>query len=219
MTADFSTILARGALALGLHLSDTVLERFGTYLDELLTWNRKINLTGAQTPLEVVCKHFLDSLAAAPWIRGLPSLLDLGCGAGFPGVPLKLACPDIHLILVEATGKKVNFLRYVIPVLGLTGVEIIQAHLTPRLSTTWGPRAAGVITRATLPLERFFTLAAPLIFPGGRLLALKGPGMTEREWQAGVRRAPALGLDLPELHSYILPETGEARRLVAARRF
>ena len=218
MTADPAMILARGAMELGLELSGTALLRFNTYLEELLTWNRRINLTGARTPQEVVRKHFLDSLAVVPWIRDLASLLDLGCGAGFPGVPLKLACPDIDLILVEATGKKVNFLRYLIPALHLTGVEIIQVHLTPRLSTDWGPRAAGVITRATLPLERVFTLAAPLILPGGMLLALKGPGLTEGEWQAWVKKAPALGLSLPEVHSYILPDTREARRLVTAHR-
>ncbi len=218
MTSVPEDLLARGADELGIAWPPVIRARFHTYLTELTTWNRKVNLTGTQTASEIVHKHFLDSLAVAPWVKRLPSLLDLGCGAGFPGLPLKLAFPHLNLTLVEANGKKINFLRYLTLLLGLDGVEVIPAFLTPRLSRAWGPRAAGVITRATLPLGHFFDLAAPLTYPGGWILALKGPNLPPQEWSNGCQRATLLGLGLPARHPYVLPLSGVSRLLVAVRR-
>ena len=107
-------LLREGAAALGLELPQAVLAQFQVYLQELQTWNARVNLTGLTDPRDIIIKHFLDSLAVLPFIEGAPSLADLGSGAGFPGLALKLARPDLALTLVESRGKKVAFLEYLV---------------------------------------------------------------------------------------------------------
>ncbi len=158
--------------------------------DELLKWNARINLTGLKSAQDIVVKHFLDSLAVWPWVKDLASLADIGTGAGFPGLPLKLALPHLHLTLVEPTGKKTAFLHYVIAHLGLPNVEVRQVHLTAPTSQQWGSLFQGVITRATFPLAHYLEIGAPLVKSGGRLMALKGPHLEEAQWQEAVARAP-----------------------------
>jgi 16S rRNA (guanine527-N7)-methyltransferase len=213
-TAKAEDLLQKGVAELGLPLEPATLQRFRTYADELLQWNSRINLTGLKTAQEVVVKHFLDSLAVWPRLKDLQSLADIGTGGGFPGLPLKLALPHLHLTLVEPTGKKTAFLHYVIARLGLAGVEVRQVHLTARLAQNWGPLFQGVITRATFPLGHYLTLGAPLVKAGGRLLALKGPGLEAGEWQEAVDRAATYHLNPPEKQEYILPLSGAPRLLV-----
>ena len=131
------------------------MQQFLYYAEELLKWNTRINLTGLKTVQEVVVKHFLDSLAVWPRVKDLDSLADIGTGAGFPGLPLKLVLPHLHLTLIEPTAKKTAFLHFVIAHLGLSDVEVRQVHLTLRLAQSWGPSFQGVITRATFPLAHY----------------------------------------------------------------
>ena len=166
----------------------------------------------------MVIKHFLDSLTVLPYIEAAPTLADLGSGAGFPGLVLKLARPDMALTLVESRGKKVVFLEYLVALWRLPGVEIIQTHLTPSLAKAWGPRFAAVVSRATFSLERFMELAAPLLLPGGLALALKGPELPPLDLQAAQKRLAALQLGRLEIKETRLPFSGEARLLVMAKK-
>lgn len=212
--AEPAQLLQAGTQALGLQLPPATISQFLFHGHELLKWNARINLTGHQTIHEVVVKHFLDSLAIWPWVRDLASLADIGTGGGFPGLPLKLVLPDLHLTLIEPHGKKNAFLHFIIAHLGLTDVSVRQVHLTVPLAQTWGPLFQGVITRATFPLPHFLALGAPLVKPGGRLLALKGPGLEDTEWQAAVNGAAALNFQAPEKQEYRLPLTSDQRLLV-----
>ena len=216
--ADALLRFKEGAAALGIALPPEVMEKFGVYLQELQTWNARVNLTGLTDPRDMVIKHFLDSLAVLPFIEGAPTLADLGSGAGFPGLVLKLARPDLALTLVESRGKKAAFLEYLVALWRLPGVEIIQIHLTPRLAREWGPRFAVVVSRAAFPLKRFLELAAPLLLPGGRALALKGPELPSLEIEAAQKRLPVLHLGSLDLIENRLPITGESRLLVMVRR-
>ena len=211
-------LLKDGAAALGLELAPGVLEQFGFYLTELKRWNARINLTALRTDRDIVVKHFLDSLAVLPFLGDAPSLADLGSGAGFPGLALKLARPDLSLTLVEAREKKTAFLEYLVSCLHLTGVEVVQAHLTPALARRWGPRFAAVVSRAAFPLARFLKLAAPLLLPEGLAAALKGPGLKAAELAAAGKLVELLDLGPLQAREYTLPITGEARLLVMARR-
>lgn len=193
-----------------------ILEQFRLYLTELKLWNARLNLTGLKTDRDIVVKHFLDSLAVTPFLGPAASLADLGSGAGFPGVVLKLLQPELALTLIEARQKKAAFLEYLMSALKLPKVEVLQVHLTPGLARKWGPRFAAVVCRAAFSLERFFELAAPLLLPGGLALALKGPHLPKPELEKAGNLA--LGLTPLKLHPYNLPITGEARVLVAARR-
>jgi 16S rRNA (guanine527-N7)-methyltransferase len=207
-------LLLAGSKALGLDLSPGTSSQFLLYCEELLKWNTRINLTGLKSPQEIVIKHFLDSLAVWAWVKDLASLADIGTGAGFPGLPLKLALPHLHLTLIEPTGKKTAFLHYVIAQLGLINVEVRQVHLTAPEAHRWGPRFQGVITRATFPLAQYLEIGCPLVKPGGRLMALKGPGLDDAEWQAAVGRAGKFDCQLPEKWEYTLPLAEERRLLV-----
>ncbi len=211
-------LLQDGAASLGLDLAPATLEQFRLYLTELKRWKARINLTGLKTDQDVVTRGFLDSLAVLPFLEEVASLADLGSGAGFPGLVLKLVRPKITLTLVEAREKKAAFLEYLAARLELAGVEVARVHLTPALARDWGPRFATVISRAAFKLEHFLELAAPLLVPGGAALALKGPGLPEAELAAAASRAGQLGLVSPELKEYRLPVSGELRLLVVTRR-
>jgi 16S rRNA (guanine527-N7)-methyltransferase len=209
-------LFQEGAAALGMKLPQEVLTQFQGYLQELQTWNARVNLTGLKSPRDMVIKHFLDSLAVLPFLNNPSSLADLGSGAGFPGLVLKLARPEIALTLVESRGKKAAFLEYLVALWRVPGVEVVQAHLTPRLAREWGPRFAAVTSRATFGLKRFLELGAPLLLPGGRALALKGPQLSPDELPAVQKRLSTLDLETLELLEYRLPLTGEPRLVVLA---
>ncbi len=212
--AEPISLLREGAAALGLHLAPDVLDRFLFYGQELLKWNARVNLTGLRTLPEVVVKHFLDSLAVWPWVQDLANLADIGTGAGFPGLPLKLLLPPLELTLIEASGKKTAFLHYLVAHLGLGGVTIRQLHLTHTLACQWGPVFQGVITRATLTLEQYLNVAAPLVKPGGRLLAMQGPRQTAVHRQQAAALAGRYHCRPPRQEEYRLPLSGDRRRLL-----
>jgi 16S rRNA (guanine527-N7)-methyltransferase len=199
---------------LGLGLEPATIQQFLYYADELLKWNTRINLTGLKTTQEVVVKHFLDSLAVWTRVKDLKSLVDIGTGAGFPGLPLKLVMPHLHLTLIEPTAKKTAFLHFVIAHLKLSEVEVRQIHLTAPEAHKMGPSFHGVITRATFSLDHYIKIGAPLVKPGGRLVAMKGPYLEEAQWQEAVRKAARHHLQLPEKHQYSLPLREERRLLV-----
>lgn len=157
---------------LGLELSGEALNAFSVYLGELEAWNQKVNLTAITDPREVVVKHFLDSLAPLDLIIQCgpesPTLLDVGSGAGFPGIPLKIAHPGIRLTLVEARRKKVSFMSYL---LGLLGIEARVVH--GRAEDVGGPFDF-VISRGFREPERFMPLALNLIADTGRVIMMLG---------------------------------------------
>ncbi len=144
--------------------------------------------------------------------------MDLGSGGGFPGLVLKLARPQVNLTLVEARERKAAFLEYLVARFRLTGVQVVQTHLTPNLAHKWEPKVTGVVSRAAFILPRLLELAAPLLAPGGVVLALKGARLAPGELEASGSAAQLLGLGPLEQHKYRLPLSGEARLLVMARK-
>lgn len=214
--ADPLALFQRGAAALGVPLPEDAAAQFTIYLQELQTWNARVNLTGLKTGRDLVLKGFLDSLAVLQFLENPFSLVDLGSGAGFPGLVLKLVRPELQLTLVESRGKKAAFLEYLVALWSLSGVEVVQSFLTPRSAKEWGPHFAAATSRAAFSLERFLTLAAPLLLPGGRALALKGPKLSAPELEAAQKCLAGLGLEGLELQEYRLPYSGEVRLVARA---
>jgi len=176
-------LLQQGLAKMGLALDPRQQEKLLGYLDELLRWNRTINLTAIRNHDEGVEKHLLDALTLMPLLRGDERLLDIGSGAGLPGVPLKVALPGLRLVSVEAVEKKAMFQRHVLRHLGIEGqVEPVRVEsLADREGFRLGFEV--ITARAFSSLEALLEAAAPLLRPGGRVIAMKGPE-GEREWQA-----------------------------------
>ncbi len=209
-------LLKEGARALGLRLAEVQLEQLDRYLVELKRWNARINLTALQTDRDMIIKLFLDSLALSPFLGGAVSLADLGSGAGFPGLVLKITRPELALTLVESRSKKAAFLDYLISSLKLDKVEVANLRLTPGLAREWGPRFDAVVSRAALSLSQLIELVASLLAPAGVLLAPKGPRLDDAELQEARQAAALLGLSPPELREYPVPFLNEPRLLAMA---
>jgi 16S rRNA (guanine527-N7)-methyltransferase len=211
-------LLTEGVAALGLQLAPAFLSHLRLYLEELKLWNAKTNLTGLKTDRDIIIKHFLDSLAVLPFLEDAASVVDLGSGGGFPGLVLKLAQPEVALTLVEARDRKAAFLEYLVARFKLTGAFVVQTHLTPSQAQKWQPKVAAVVSRAAFILPRLLELAAPLLVPGGVVLALKGVHPAMGELEAAGSAGQLLGLGPLEKHKYSLPISGEPRLLVMARK-
>lgn len=161
-------VLADGVRSLNLDLPDALLARQLDYLELLIRWNRRFNLTAVREPRDMVVRHLLDSLAVLPHVAG-PTLADLGSGAGLPGLPLALARPDLHVTLVDSNGKKARFLRAVQREMGLDNVAVAQM----RVEAMQGNFDC-LTTRAFASVADMLRWGGHLLAPGARLLALKG---------------------------------------------
>lgn len=212
-------LLARAASEIGICLSSAELEKFEIYLAELKEWNKKINLTALESDRDIIAKHFVDSLMPLAFIAPYSHVLDIGSGAGFPGIPLKIAKATLSVILVEARRKKVFFLRHIIRLLDLKGIRAEHRHLDPVLaqSPQFHERFDVVISRAAFDLKTFLDLSRLLLKEKGCAIAMKGPQVQE-EIEL-VSRDPGLrvfhlvnSLEMP------LPLTYDRRRLVLYRK-
>lgn len=158
---------------LNLHLAPETLPLLERLIDELLRWNHRRNLTAIIAREEVQEKHLIDSLTLLPFARQSTHLLDIGSGAGFPALPLKIACPELYVVSVEAVGKKVDFQRHVARTLGLQGFAVL--HQRVEMLTDYRAAFDLVTARALCSLGGLIALAGPFLAPGGRLVAMKGP--------------------------------------------
>lgn len=182
---------------------------------ELLDWNTRVNLTAITDPAEVLLKHFLDSLSLLEvYDAEHARALDIGAGAGFPGLPLKIARPQWEMVLLEATGKKVNFQRHIIDMLGLQKIEAIHGR-AEELAHKPNHRAAFdlVTARAVAALPVLLEYAAPFCRVGGQILLPK-KGELADELEQGKRAAQKLGLKFKADLPVTLPGLDDGRRIL-----
>lgn len=208
-------IIEAGAGHFRLRLTEAQLDAFGRYAEILIEWNRRLNLTRIIEPDEIAVKHFLDSLSIYP---ALPPdtgrIIDVGSGAGFPGLPLKIALPHLRLTLLEATGKKTAFLRHAVETLGLAEVEILTAraeeagHLAEHREQYDVALARAV---AALPVLAEYTL--PLVRVGGLVVAQKGQ-QPAAEIETARPALRILGGEIRRVLPVDLPGLTDARHLV-----
>lgn len=215
MMGSASELLLQTATEIKISLSDSQVEKFLFYLAELKEWNKKINLTALKTDREIISKHFIDSLTPLPLIPPHSHILDVGSGAGFPGIPLKIADPGFSITLVEAREKKVFFLRHIIRILGLQGIRAERLHLDAAIAQEpqWREKFDVVISRAAFDLKIFLDLSRFVLKEKGYAIAMKGPRVQE-EIDAVARDARPQVFHPVNSLEIILPVTHERRRLV-----
>lgn len=173
MTINPLSLLSDHTAVFGVSLSREHMEKFGIYLRELKDWNERFNLTAIKEDRDIVIKHFLDSLTPLKFIKSGSALLDIGSGAGFPGIPLKMAEPSLNVTLLDSVNKKVTFMRHMIEALELTGIEAIHARAEELAKTKKGSFDV-VISRALASLSDFVKIGEPFLKSDGILIAMKG---------------------------------------------
>ena len=211
--------LEAGAQKLGLPLTPEQLEQFSIYYRELNDWNRRLNLTSITGCEEVQIKHFLDSLTVTlaltpPFDGSSFSLIDVGTGAGLPGIPLKIVLPGIKLVLLEATAKKADFLRHLQNRLGLADVEVVVGRAEDMAhQPQYREKFDLVLSRAVASLPALVELTLPFCAVGGSLIAQK-KGDIEGEVRRADRAIRLLGGSLREVKPIKLAELSDRRFLV-----
>lgn len=211
--ADSRDLLVRGGAQLGLAMDAAGVERLLAYLAELMKWSRRVNLIARDTPeAQAVETHFLDSLTLLPFVdeTEAPHLLDVGSGAGFPGLALACVRPDARFTLCEPRQKRVSFLRHVIRTLGLANVEVVAERVEAHLPD-WPGRFTHLTSRAVAEPAAFLPLVRPLVTPGARVLLM----LARAEGLAGIDRLASGPWRVEAERRFVLPFSG-APRLVAA---
>jgi 16S rRNA (guanine527-N7)-methyltransferase len=201
---------------LGLHLTRSQLSALSLYERELLDWNTRFNLTAIRDPREIRIKHFLDSLTCLMALRDTPvdRLIDVGTGAGFPGIPIKIIYPKMQLALVESVGKKAEFCHHVANILDLKKVEVIQerAEILGQ-NPSYREQFDWAIARAVAILPVLSEYLLPMVRVGGSMLAMKGES-GPAEAHSAERAMRMLGGHLRQLLPVTLPGVAEERYLV-----
>ncbi|MFC1906055.1 16S rRNA (guanine(527)-N(7))-methyltransferase RsmG [Chloroflexota bacterium] len=175
-------LLKQNALKMGIDITRNQLDKFNIYYKELITWNRRTNLTAITNYEDVQIKHFLDCLTLIPYVKlnKGTQVIDIGSGGGFPGIPLKISYPDIELALIESTGKKAQFLKHLLSALEIDGVEVIQGRAEEIAShPKYREQYDIAIIRAVGTLSTVLELTLPFCKIGGLSISFKKAGIDD----------------------------------------
>ena len=217
MEEKASNLLKEGAARLGFLLTEEKIKAFDLYLKEINSWGKHMNLIRRKDDREIVLKDFLDSLTVARYLPFGASLADLGSGAGFPGVPVKILREDMIVCLLESKQKKVFFLKNLVRVLGLTGIEVHWAKKRNEQEVEGRGEFDFVVCRAFGSLRKFSFTGGPLLKKGGILLAMKG-GKGEEEFGEILPLLERMGWEQAFVEKIRLPFLNHGRILIGLRK-
>lgn len=209
-------LLEQGLADYNITLSDRQAEQFVDYGALLLEWNQKMNLTAITDPVEIAVKHFLDSLTGVRVVafHQIDNMIDLGTGAGFPGIPLKILFPDLQVVLADSLKKRIGFLNYVIEHLELTNINTVHGRAEDLArKPEFREKFDLCASRAVANLAVLSEYCLPFVKKGGFFLSYKGPG-AENELQNAKQAIKVLGGNLKNTDSFTLPPDEGERTLV-----
>jgi len=219
-SARLNKLLQEAVADFNVLLSDQQSKNFLLYYEELKFWNSRINLiSSSESAADIFIKHFLDSLTLIPFIP-LPdsSLLDIGTGGGFPGIPLKIALNSLNVTLLEASRKKVSFLKSLNRLLNLNKIQVLQERVECLLQKEqYRNRFDIVVSRAALKLPEYLRFGKELVTPDGLIIAMKGVNY-QLELDEVQENIEDWGIFLAEVHSLTLPLTGDFRVIMIFKR-
>ncbi|OLS02711.1 16S rRNA (guanine(527)-N(7))-methyltransferase RsmG [Tissierella creatinophila] len=209
-------ILLKGTQDLNLKLTEEDKARFLNYKELLKEWNEKINITTITQDSEIDIKHFLDSLTclSLDLFEGNKTLIDIGTGGGFPGIPLKIMKDNLNITLLDSLNKRINFLNEVIKVLDLKGIKAIHGR-AEELSrqTEYRENFSIAISRAVASLDTLSEYCLPFVKVGGHFIAMKGPDI-EEELNSSRNAIKLLGGNVVETKIITLPESDIVHSLI-----
>ncbi len=212
--------LREGLQEMGFHPSHLQINQFVQFYHLLVEWNNKMNLTSITAPEEVVTHHFLDSIscALAAQFQNCTQLLDLGTGAGFPGIPLKILYPKKKFTLMDSLAKRIRFLEVVSQILGLENLELVHARAEEAAkSVKYREVFDGVVSRAVAPLPVLLEYTVPFIETGGWFICQKGPKGQE-ELQEAQQAMKLLSVTLEEVVPVKIPGTDLKHQVLVFRK-
>ncbi len=210
--------LKQGLEQMGLPAGDTTLAQFDTYAELLVSYNEKINLTSITEPQEIAEKHFLDSVVPQNLIPEGSRVIDVGTGAGFPGLPLRIVRPDIELMLLDSLEKRIHFLQEAVSAMHLEGVTFLHARAEDAArEPAWREKFDVAAARAVAQLRVLCEYCLPFVRVGGYFLAWKGPG-AEEEAAACKRALQTLGGELLEIRPLVIPGTDLDHKIVVIKK-
>jgi len=212
-SAISSSILEDFSWRLGFSLTPDAVGRIDRFLDALELWNRRLRLTGRQTREQLIRHHVADALACVPLLPQAGEVLDLGTGAGFPGVVLSCVRPDLTVILLDSRQRPVSFLNEVVRVADLAGTRPVLLRAEDAAGDERLARRQALVTSRAIRPDTFFRLAKPLLASGGLAVSMQTPAVSPETIRAMVS---PVGLQPVELRDYRLPD-GDPRRLVICR--
>ncbi len=220
---NWERVIREGAHQLGVVVPDAALRGLGVHAAEMVRFNRKMNLTTITDPFEIAAKHVIDSLAAGTYLPKTGTVLDIGSGGGFPGIPLKLVFPELNVTLIDGSARKVSFLKHVIRSLDINGIAACQIRAEQMGGDGWG-RFDIALTRAVGSLEKCVRLSLPLInLKNGTIIALRGKVSQDDLAQidqvlAQYRTSKRLDYHLT-VRRFSLPWTNDPRTIVSVQFF
>ncbi len=220
MTDENIKLLIDSAKALGIDITDEMEKGFSLYFDKLIKWNERINLTAITDERDVVIKHFIDSLTIIKYLPdGVKSLIDVGTGAGFPGVPVKIIKRNISLTLLDSLEKRIRFLNELVSEIHLTDVNIIHGRAEDLARNPQHREAYDVGTaRAVASLTVLSEYILPFIKPGGLFIAMKGSEV-KRELDDAQKAISILGGRLESVENFLLPSQNIERNIILIKKF
>jgi 16S rRNA (guanine527-N7)-methyltransferase len=211
---DFAEFI-EDAKEFGISLSASQVKLVASFTRELFKWNSKINLTSSGGLRETLMSHVLDSLVPIPYLRNGIRLVDLGSGAGFPGIPIKIVRADIHVVLIESRRKRASFLNHLVSALGLDSTEVVWGRAGEEaISERFRSKPFDLaISRAAMDDRQILTVSGRLLSRTGRIVLMKGSVGSE-EAESIQKQCTEFGWLPPDLHAYKLPGMAKARSLV-----
>lgn len=217
MSTELEMCLKNGAAAFGAEIDDDMLRQLFRYKGLLLEWNEKMNLTAITDDKEIILKHFVDSLSIVPYIKEAGSLIDVGTGAGFPGIPLKIVLPSLDTVLLDSLEKRVGFLGTAISELGLEGIKAVHMRAEDAgKSAEFRERFDAAAARAVASMPVLLEYCLPFVRTGGVFIAMKGS--STEEISMSEKALKILGGKIEEVKEFTLPDTDIKRSIVIVRK-
>ena len=215
---DFSLELSEKTKKIGIELNKSQINKLYEYMNLLLDWNEKINLTAITEPNEVILKHFVDSLSIQKYIDKNSKMIDVGTGAGFPGIPISIVNNNVEIILLDSLNKRINFLNEVINKLDLDNVKTIHSRVEDAGKEKNHREIYDIATsRAVAPLNVLLEYLLPLVKVGGKCICMKGSSIKE-EIENAENAIKILGGEIEKIDEIVLPDSDIKRNIIIIKK-